>query len=188
MLPEHRLADLFQQVKDRQLDTCKWHTDPAGPSLYLDHVCDPVFFPNKILHELEQPGEVWQIRFSNDGKYLASCGADKHVFIWDMTTFNLVFKLGHELREQRGDEPMDDGVGNVSWSPDDSMLVACERDKCATIWDLKVSCYLPLFNPRVQGLTICTDRDRDSAYEEACRTREQLCLGSWWRFLHPGQL
>lgn len=144
MLPEHRLADLFQQVKDRQLDTCKWHTDPAGPSLYLDHVCDPAFFPNKILHELEQPGEVWQIRFSNNGKYLASCGSDKHVFIWDMVTFNLVFKLGHELREQRGDEPMDDGVGNVSWSPDDSMLVACERDKCATIWDLKVSYSLRL--------------------------------------------
>lgn len=156
MLPEHRLADLFQQVKDRQLDTCKWHTDPAGPSLYLDHVCDPAFFPNKILHELEQPGEVWQIRFSNDGKYLASCGADKHVFIWDMVTFNLVFKLGHELREQRGDEPMDDGVGNVSWSPDDSMLVACERDKCATIWDLKVSYSPRLFTAPSAETDTCT--------------------------------
>lgn len=139
MLPENRLGVLFQQIKDRQLDTCKWHTTPTTPSLYSDHTCDQDLFPNKFLHELEQPGEVWQIRFSNNGKYLASCGADKHVYIWDTSTFNLVYKLGHELREQRGDEPVDEGVGNISWSPDDTMLVACERDKCATIWDLKVS-------------------------------------------------
>lgn len=139
MLPEHRLAVLFQQVKDRQLETCKWHTTPTTPSLYSDHSCDQHLFPNKLLHELEQPGEVWQIRFSNNGKYLASCGAGKHVYLWDTSKFNLINRLSHELREQRGDEPVDEGVGNVSWSPDDSMLVACERDKRATIWDLKVS-------------------------------------------------
>lgn len=139
MLPEHRLAVLFQQVKDRQLETCKWHTTPTTPSLYSDHTCEQGLFPNKLLYELEQPGEIWQIRFSNNGKYLASCGIDKHVYIWDTRTFYLIFKLGHELREQRGDESKEEGVGNVSWSPDDSMLVACERDKSATIWDLKVS-------------------------------------------------
>ncbi|KAF3771233.1 WD domain protein [Cryphonectria parasitica EP155] len=137
MLPEHRLAVLLQQVKDRQIDRCKWHTSASSPSLYTDHVCDPTLFPNEVVYELDQPGEVWQIRFSNNGKRLASCGADKHIYIWDMTTFDLIYKLGHDHREARGEEPMDEGVGDLAWSPDDSMLVACERDKCASIWDLK---------------------------------------------------
>ncbi|CAN8095932.1 unnamed protein product [Discula destructiva] len=155
MLPEHRLAVLFQQIKDRQLDTCKWHTTPTTPSLYSDHTCEQDLFPNKLLHELEQPGEVWQIRFSNNGKYLASCGADKHVYIWDTSTLAVVFKLGHELREQRGDEPVDEGVGNVSWSPDDSMLVACERDKCATIWDMKTGTVIQRTKRLVEPVSSC---------------------------------
>lgn len=137
MLPEHRLAVLLQQVKDRQIESCKWHTTATSPSLYSDHRCDPIFFPTEVLHELEQPGEVWQIRFSNDGKRLASCGADDFIYIWDMTTFSLVFKLGTAQSEQ-GDQN-EKGVGNLAWSPDDTMLVSCGRNKCASIWDLKVS-------------------------------------------------
>lgn len=137
MLPEHRLAVLLQQVKDRQVDSCIWHTAASSPSLYSDHSCDRNLFPTEVLHELEQPGEVWQIRFSHDGKRLASCGADSFTYIWDMATFSLAFKLGSEHGDQT--DPKDKGVGNIAFSPDDSMLVTCGRDKCASIWDLKVS-------------------------------------------------
>lgn len=137
MLPEHRLAVLLQQVKDRQVDSCVWHTSASSPSLYSDHTCEPTLFPNQVLHELEQPGEVWQIRFSHDGKSLASCGADQFTYIWDTTTFELVYKLGSDQGEQI--DSKDKGVGNIAWSPDDSKLVTCGRDRCARIWDLKVS-------------------------------------------------
>lgn len=129
MLPEHRLAILLQQVKDRQIDACKWHTSASSPSLYSDHTCDSSLFPNQVLIELDQPGEVWQIRFSHDGKRLASCGSDESVYIWDVTTLSLVFRLDGQHKN---------GVGNIAWSPDDTMLVSCGRDRYARIWDLNV--------------------------------------------------
>lgn len=147
MLPEHRLAVLLQQVKDQQVNSCKWHTSATSPSLYSDHTCDRELFPNQVLVELEQPGEVWQIRFSHDGTRLAGCGSDDCVYIWDMTTFRLVHKLGIEQGDQS--EQSDKGVGNIAWSPDDTLLVSCERDKCACLWDTQVryahassACYL----------------------------------------------
>lgn len=136
MLPEHRLAVLLQQVKDRQIDSCKWHTDPRSPSLYSDHTCDRSLFPDQVLVELAQPGEVWQISFSHDGKRLASCGADESIYIWDTTTLELSRKLDGRHKQ---------GVGNIAWSPDDSMLVSCGRDNCARLWDLNVRQPAPIF-------------------------------------------
>lgn len=152
MLPEHRLAILLQQVKERQIETCLWHTNASSPSLYSDHTCDPSLFPNQVLDELVQNGDVWQIRFSHDGKRLASCGADQHVYIWDTTTFALVFKLACHQSEQI--DPSLRGVGNIAWSPDDSMLISCGRDKQAIIWDLKVRKPTPEipFDPQARQL------------------------------------
>lgn len=136
MLPEHRLAVLLHQVKDQQVNSCKWHTSATSPSLYSDHTCDRELFPNQVLVELEQPGEVWQIRFSHDGTRLAGCGSDDFVYIWDMTTFHLIHKLGIEHGDQS--EQSDRGVGNLAWSPDDNLLVSCERNRCACLWDTQV--------------------------------------------------
>lgn len=153
MLPEHRLAVLLQQVKSRQIDACVWHTSASSPSLYSDHSCDRSLFPTEALYELEQPGEVWQIRFSHDGKRLASCGADHFTYIWDMTTFSLVFKLGSDQADQN--DSKDKGVGNIAFSPDDSMLVTCGRDKCASIWNLKVSnLWRPFEKTQARQLTL----------------------------------
>lgn len=145
MLPEHRLAVLLQQVKDRQVDSCKWHTDLRSPSLYSDHTCDSSHFPNHLLVELAQPKEVWQIRFSHDGKRLASCGADESIYIWNTTTLALAMKLDGRHKQ---------GVGNIAWSPDDTMLVSCGRDNCARVWDLSVrQTPPPLPQPFLIGLT-----------------------------------
>ena len=87
-------------------------------------------FPTETLEELtDSDGEVWQIRFSHDGKRLAGCGSDQRVLIWDMDTFKLLIKLEGHL----------DGAGNIAWSPDDTMLVTCGRDHYARIWDSNVS-------------------------------------------------
>lgn len=77
---------------------------------------------------MEPDGEVWQVRFSHNGRYLAGCGSGDKVFIWDMETFSLAFSLA----DLKG------GVGNIAWSPDDTMLVTCGRDGYARIWDMNV--------------------------------------------------
>lgn len=130
MLPEHRLAVLMQRLRAYEAGSCFYHTSAELPSLYSDHYCHKDNFPTEVLHELDlkvggHAGEVWQIKFSNDGTRLASCGQDKHVIIWDTTTFEPEFRLdAHE-----------GGCGNITWSPDDKYLVTCGRDKTARIWD-----------------------------------------------------
>lgn len=138
MLPEHRLAVLLQQVKNSQIDSCLWHTSDSSPSLYSDHFCDRSLFPTETLEELtDTDGEVWQIRFSHDGKRLAGCGSGQRVSIWDTETFKLVLALdGHGTGRDNG---IEDGAGNFAWSPDDTMLVTCGRDHYARIWDPNVS-------------------------------------------------
>ncbi len=129
MLPEHRLADLLNQVKESQITGCIWHSCGEAPSLYSDHVCNRLDFPTETVFELDDhAGEVWQVVFSHDGTKLASCGSDKQVIIWEVPSF----KILHSLSDHG------DGVGNVAWSWDDSMLVSCCRDRYARLWDVKV--------------------------------------------------
>ncbi|KAI3334960.1 WD40-repeat-containing domain protein [Ustulina deusta] len=128
MLPEHRLADLLNQVKESQITGCIWHSCGEAPSLYSDHVCNRLDFPTETVFELDDhAGEVWQVVFSHDGTKLASCGSDKQVIIWEVPSF----KILHSLSDHG------DGVGNVAWSWDDSMLVSCCRDRYARLWDVK---------------------------------------------------
>lgn len=148
MLPEHRLAVLLQQVKYYQNSACLYHTNPRGSSLYTDHYCEPTNFPSHLLRELDSShnaGEVWQIRFSNDGTKLASCGSGRHVIIWDMKTFKVLLKLdGHNH-----------GAGDIAWSPDDSMLVSCGRDNTVRIFDMHTGLIRNYIDKFVEPISCC---------------------------------
>ena len=126
MLPENRLAVLLQQVKQSQIDSCLYHTSASSPSLYSDHSCDRRNFPAEPALELsELNGEVWKVQFSHDGSKLAACGSGEDVFIWDTKNFAVTSVLPDH----------DKGVAQISWSPDDTMLVTCSQDKHARLWN-----------------------------------------------------
>lgn len=130
MLPQNRLAVLLDHVKKSQIDTCLYHTAAAAPSLYSDHSCERRNFPTEVALELpDLAGEAWQVQFSHDGSRLAACGSSDTVIIWETLTFSVTCALtDHEA-----------GVGNVSWSPDDTMIVTCSQDHYARLWDARVS-------------------------------------------------
>lgn len=129
MIPDHRLAHLFNQVKQGQINNCLYHNTAAGPSLYADHMCDRDNFPLRTLIELKgHSDEVWCLRFSNDGSKLASASKDKVVLIWDSYTHQLLKRLLDHERE----------VTNLAWSPDDSKLISCSMDQKARLWDISV--------------------------------------------------
>lgn len=129
MLPENRLSVLLHQVKKSQIDSCVFHTTAASPSLYSDHACDKSSFPSEVALSLSDVGgEVWGVRFSHDGRRLAAWGSTSSVVIWDVPTFRISRTLADH----------GEGVANITWSPDDSMIVTCARDKYARIWDTKV--------------------------------------------------
>ncbi|KAL1892064.1 hypothetical protein Sste5346_007219 [Sporothrix stenoceras] len=146
MLPEHRLAVLLGQIKDFQVSGCVFHTSATSPSLYADHQCDKNNFPSHVLHEIDSNnGEVWQIRFSNNGKFLATCGSGRYVHIYDVTSAKLKMRLdGHSQ-----------GVPDIAWSPDDRTMLSCGRDGRARLWDMSTGLLIRLFEQFEEPISCC---------------------------------
>jgi len=85
MIPEHRLAALLQQVKKTQIANCLYHNTSNSPSLYSDHTCDRNQFPLQTIKTLSNhTDEVYCVKFSHDGKKMASASKDKSIIIWDV--------------------------------------------------------------------------------------------------------
>jgi len=128
MIPEHRLAELFQEVKEGWIQKCWFHNTEKSPSLYVDHSCSPDDFPAECSHVLhDHTDEVWYLAFSHDGIKLATASRDQTVIIYELPNFKLLHTLRHE----------ESGICYISWSPDDSKLITCTRepDNTARVWD-----------------------------------------------------
>ncbi|KAL4726100.1 hypothetical protein ACLX1H_006777 [Fusarium chlamydosporum] len=146
MLPENRLAVLLEQVKQSQIDTCLYHTQALSPSLYSDHFCDRRWFPSEVALELtDMLGEIWQVQFSHDGSKLAACGSGRQVALWDTHTFSVTNIL----------DDHEDGVGNMSFSPDDSMILCCARDGYARLWATSDGHLIRQFNRFAEPVSGC---------------------------------
>ncbi|KAE8446087.1 hypothetical protein EG329_012595 [Mollisiaceae sp. DMI_Dod_QoI] len=127
MLPERRLAILLQQVKRHQISNCLYHNTASSPSLYQDHNCDRNLFPVHPVLELDKhTGEVWHVKFSNDGSKLATCGKDGTCLIYEVGSFDVLQCLAMP----------ETGIASVAWSPDDSMIVTCQLDYYAILWEV----------------------------------------------------
>ncbi|KYQ88779.1 WD40 repeat-containing protein [Tieghemostelium lacteum] len=83
---------------------------------------------------------VNSVKWSNDGKYLATGSDDKLVIIWGLSSNSLDFSFGdqitvenwvcvHTLRGHAAD------ISEVQWSPDSRFLASCSFDKTIIIWE-----------------------------------------------------
>ena len=128
MIREHRLAELFDQVKHSQINECLYHNTSEPPSLYSDHTCSRDGFPLRTSDLLEDHSdEVWHVRFSPDGMKLATASKDKTALIYNVPSFSLKHKLTDHLKE----------VTSLAWSPDSTKLITCSKDAKAKIWDVE---------------------------------------------------
>ena len=135
MIPDHRLAVLFDQIKQSQIAKCLYHNPSTSPSLFTDHMCDRTQFPLQTAFELNQnTGEIYAVAFSHNGKRLAASDAGGVTVIYDTSTF----QPRHTLREHT--KP----IVQIEWSPDDTRLITCSQDNKAKVWDTSVrsSCWL----------------------------------------------
>ena len=155
MIPEHRLGTLLGQIKQSQISKCLYHNPSTAPSLFIDHMCDRTQFPLQTIVELTQSeGEVWFVEFSHNGKRLAASGEDNTVAIYDTSNF----QVRHTLREHT------EGVVLVAWSPDDTKLITCSKDRTAKVWDMDVSFTLARHSVK-EELTSKTDRKTCIGYQ-----------------------
>ena len=129
MIPEHRLAQLLDQVKQSQINDCLHHNSAIPPSLYSDHMCDRDNFPLRTMFELDSHSdEVWYLKFSHDGTKLATASKDRTVLIYETRTFNVLHRFTDHDKE----------VTYITWSPDDSKLISCSMDNKARVWEVSV--------------------------------------------------
>ena len=129
MIPNHRLAQLLDQVRLSQVRGCLYHNPSAPLSLFTDHMCDRNEFPLRTSRILDQSeGEVWVVEFSHNGNYLATSGSANSVVIYDTTTW----EVRHRLKDHTAH------IVYFTWSFDDTKLITCCWDHRARVWDTTV--------------------------------------------------
>lgn len=132
MLPPDRLGALIKQAVEYQKVGCLYHNtlldkEIDSISILSDHQCSKKMFPCKTRQVLaEHVDEVWFLRFSNNGRYLATGSKDMNVIIWKIENDDLI-KL-HVL------EGHVNGVSYINWSPDDTYIIACGPEDCCELW------------------------------------------------------
>ncbi|KAF2457354.1 WD40-repeat-containing domain protein [Lineolata rhizophorae] len=98
--------------------------DYAPPSLLPQRPSKLYFKPALILRGHKRG--VAAVKFSPDGKLIASCSADCTIKVWDAQTG----KHQHTLQAHLA------GISTIAWSPDSKMLASGSDDKSIRLWDV----------------------------------------------------
>ncbi|TAQ84979.1 hypothetical protein B7494_g6687 [Chlorociboria aeruginascens] len=99
------------------------HSSPRVPSPPVHKPLKLNYKPKFILKGHRKG--VAQVRFSPDGRWIASCSADGTSKIWDAAT-------GKHMRTLEGHLA---GISTIAWSPDSNTLASGSDDKTIRLWD-----------------------------------------------------
>eukprot|EP00002_Diphylleia_rotans_P020376 TRINITY_DN3958_c0_g1_i4.p1 TRINITY_DN3958_c0_g1~~TRINITY_DN3958_c0_g1_i4.p1 ORF type:complete len:524 (+),score=94.61 TRINITY_DN3958_c0_g1_i4:295-1866(+) len=148
MVPESRLLILLNQARMMQLRNCLHHTTSKYRyTLLEDHICSRQSIPTQTLYILkDHKDEVWNLAFSNNGRYLASGSKDCSVIIWDA---HRDYAIVHVLAQH--DKP----ISSISWSPDDALLVTTSEDRLVRLWNPQSGELIKILQKHTGDITAC---------------------------------
>uniref|UniRef100_A0A0D9XKE1 Uncharacterized protein n=1 Tax=Leersia perrieri TaxID=77586 RepID=A0A0D9XKE1_9ORYZ len=129
-VPSGRLELLVENAVMKQVSSCVYHNLPDEVTLFEDHKCPEERIPSKCSQILcGHNNEVWFVRFSNDGNYLASSSCDCTAIIWKVEEDDTLTKkhclVGHK-----------NPISFVAWSPNDRMLLTCGTGESVKLWNV----------------------------------------------------
>lgn len=131
MLPPNRLQELLKQSWLYQTKQCDLHVLSREQnilddrSILVDHQCSSREFPSKNTCTLYMHNaEVWCVKFSPCGRFIASGAKGNQVLVWKVespTTVN-VFQSMQILQDVQA-------IGSISWSYDSRYLAVCAAEQ-----------------------------------------------------------
>lgn len=71
------------------------------------------------------PNYITSVAWSPDGKYIASGGGDKHVYVWEAAT-------GHLVTTYKGHNS---AISSIAWSPDGKYIASGSLDGTTQVWN-----------------------------------------------------
>ncbi|CAK9178723.1 unnamed protein product [Ilex paraguariensis] len=92
--------------------------------------------------------EVWYVKFSNKGQYLASGSKDYTAIIWEVPE-NGNLTLRHTLSGHQS------GVSFLSWSPDDATLLTCANAEKIMLWNVSTGEHFHTINGLGPAFSSC---------------------------------
>ena len=118
--PESIYSITMPSTSPELLATANW----SGKIKYLSQNNDGT--PKLVNTFSAHNDAVSQIKYSPDGKLIASAAWDKTIKLWDAETRKLINTLkGHQ-----------DGVNSIAFTPDGQTLISGSEDKTIKIWDI----------------------------------------------------
>ncbi|KAH0786450.1 histone chaperone HIRA [Histomonas meleagridis] len=117
----------------------------------------------------DHTGTINCVRFSPDGKYLASCGDDSMIFIWQKArAFVSPSTFGFPESALKPNKPIQkwtskslsghtSDVTSISWSPDSKRLVSHSVDGYIIVWDINTNTQIWCYRTNLNALSISWD-------------------------------
>ncbi|VVB17908.1 unnamed protein product [Arabis nemorensis] len=150
IIPERRLEYLIEKSLVDQVYHCSFHNVPDSDlSICYDHDCEDHKIPSETVQILEEHiDEVWFLKFSHNGRYLASSSKDKSAIIWEINAEGK-FSLKHKL------EGHQNPVVEVLWSPDDRQVITCGENEVIRSWDVDSGAFVGSYERNGVGSISC---------------------------------